>query len=203
MLMIRSEKKVTIILHGYLKKYYDKPFEVIASTAAEAINGFCKMTKALDPDPIKGRHTIRVKGYETKGLLFAPLNTDTKELHIFPELCGGKNGGFARIVVGTILVGVALAAPALAVGGVAITGATGLLFNFGLSLVLGGLLELISPAPKIDRGGDTASDPEASKYLGATQNTVKIGTRIPLLYGRHRVGGHYLSFDVDAKDVDI
>ena len=46
-------------------------------------------------------------------------------------------------------------------------------------------------------------DPEASKYLGADQNTVKIGTRIPLLYGKHQAFGHYLSFNVDAKDISL
>ena len=46
-----------------------------------------------------------------------------------------------------------------------------------------------------------AQDPEASRYLGAPQNTTKAGTRIPLLYGEHQAYGHYLSFDIDAKDV--
>jgi predicted phage tail protein len=108
--------------------------------------------------------------------------------------------------VGVVLIGVAFYLGGAALAGPTLFGTTtvsSLMFNFGLSLVMGGLLEMLSPAPKMDSSGNAASDPEASKYLGATQNTVKIGTRIPLLYGRHIAYGHYISFDVDAFDVDL
>ena len=61
---------------------------------------------------------------------------------------------------------------------------------------------MMSPQTKIDQFGKQA-DPEASKYLSANQNTTKIVTRIPLMYGFNRAYGHYISFDVDAKDVAL
>src|SRR5690606_15604493 len=108
---------------------------------------------------------------------------DVTEIHLVPELSGGKSGGFVKIALGAVLIAASFAMtgpilPAL-YGGISASA----VFWGGVTLVLGGLLELISPAPKMDT--KTSQDPEASKYLGTPQNTTRAGTRIPLLYGRH------------------
>lgn len=195
------ERKVKIVLHGYLKRLYSDVIEVTAYSAAEAINGMCKMTKAFNVNPNQQKHIVKVIGFESEKELRSALPDNVTELHLVPNFSGGKSGGFFKIVIGAILIATAFLLPAgYAIAGVALKG---VLINIGISLALGGLLELLSPAPKIDQTGNAASDPEASKYLGANQNTVKIGTRIPLLYGKHRMYGHYLSFNVDAKDVAL
>lgn len=198
------EKKVKIHLHGRLKKLYDKPLELSGNSVAEIINGMCQVTgRAFHPKLGEKRLILKVEGFESKEALFAPIPADLEELHIMPEMCGGKGGGFFKILLGAVLIAASFYLPgSQALFGTGLTfNLSAAAFNFGLSLVLGGLLEVLSPQPKIDRTGDTKSDPEASKYLGASQNTVKIGTRIPLIYGTYKVYGHYLSFDVDAKDV--
>jgi len=65
-------------------------------------------------------------------------------------------------------------------------------------MAAGGIMQLISPAPKQD-----STDPDASKYIGAPGNTTKIGTRIPILYGRRKIFGQILSLDIEAKDVPL
>ena len=65
-------------------------------------------------------------------------------------------------------------------------------------MIVGGLIQLLTPVPEIDTG----EDGDGSKFLGSTKNTVKIGTRIPVLYGTRKWGGHYLSFDIDATNDD-
>lgn len=191
--------KVKVILHGYLKDLCQSGLEFSGATAAEVINGLCKQTKAFNVNFDQPKHRIKVVGFPTKDSLYAPLAVT--ELHLVPQMNGGKSGGFVQIVVGTVLIATAfaLAGPA----GLAAAGsfsAAGVTFSLGLSLVLGGLLQLISPAPKMDGSGNV-QDPEGSKYLGSGQNTVAIGTRIPLLYGKHLIYGHFLSFDIDAVDV--
>ena len=201
-------KKIKIILHGYLKDLYPHTVEMTGETVEEIINGLCRQTKAFNPKIGEERHCITVKGFRTEHSLKAPIPDDLEELHLYPQLSGGKGGGFFKIVIGVVLVGVALAVGGVGIGALfASQGgfAAQLFFKIGTSLILGGLLDFVSPAPKIDRTGVTTgrADPEASKYLGANQNTVRIGTRIPLLYGEHEAFGHYLSFDVDAKDVAV
>lgn len=196
------ERKIKVVLHGYLKDLYPGELEFTGHTPAEVINGMCKMTKAFDPIPGQERHTVKIVGYSDKESLFTPFGKDVNELHIVPALLGGKSGGFFRILIGAVMIAAAFMMPAAATG-FTLFGTGGFLFNAGLSLVLGGLLEMLSPQPKIDQSGNAQADPEASKYLGANQNTVRIGTRIPLMYGRNKHFGHYVSFDVDAKDVDL
>lgn len=108
-----------------------------------------------------------------------------------------------NIVLGSVFIAASFLMPA-AITGVTLIGSTtvgSMMFNFGVSLVLGGLLSFLSPAPTLD--SSSTAEVEASKYIAAGQNTVKIGTRIPILYGRHKVYGHYLSFNVDAVDVAV
>jgi predicted phage tail protein len=78
--------------------------------------------------------------------------------------------------------------------------AQSLIFGVGSSLLLGGVLQLLSPAPMRDT---PAGDPEASRYLGPPANTVAIGTRIPIGYGTFKLAGHFLSFDIRATDVAL
>jgi predicted phage tail protein len=199
-----AEKKVKIILHGKLKELYSETLELTGNTAAELINGMCKVTKAFNPKPGQPRHEIAVLGFESESRLKSPLSDDIKELHLVPSMNGGKRGGFFQIVVGAVLIAAAFAFPAT-IGAWGAMGAgvtSSFAFSIGFSLVMGGLLGMLSPTPEADNFGNGEADPEASKYLASSGNTVKIGTRIPLVYGRFRIFGHYLSFDVDAVDYD-
>lgn len=64
-------------------------------------------------------------------------------------------------------------------------------------MILGGVLALLMSAPK----ATSVVAEEKSKYIPANKNTVKTGTPIPILYGRRKVYGHFLSFDVDSRVV--
>ena len=198
------DKKIKIILHGYLRKLAPEGIEISGATVAEVVNGFCRQTKAFDVPLGEDRHCIQVVGFNTKESLFEKIPDNLTELHLVPEFSAGK-GGFAKIVFGIVLIAVAFWMP-VSIGALTLMegGATiaGMMMSMGASLILGGLLEIISPTPKYT-AQKTENDPEASKYLGAGQNTVKIGTRIPLAYGEIKMYGHYLSFDVDAKNVAL
>lgn len=185
--------KKRLVLHGWLKEACPHDVVLDADTVAEAINGLCKMTKAFNPKIGRPRVMIEALGFDTVEALYTP--TEQEEIHIVPALYGGLGGGIFKIVVGTVLVVAGLAVMTFnpTIGTV--------LVSMGASYILGGVLELLSPAPNLDLDG--GADIEASKYLGAPGNTVKIGTRIPLLYGEHIAYGHFLSFNVDAKDVAV
>lgn len=197
------ERRVKVKLHGYLKDLYPHDLELTGFSVSEIINGMCKVTKAFNP--VNGQpHVLKVVGFDTKESLFTPIPANQNEIHVIPAMIGGKSG-FFKVIIGAVLIAASFAFPAtmaLSLGsGLGTIGS--MFFNFGFSLLLGGLLEMVSPQPKADKFGNSAADPEASKYLAATANTTRIGTRIPLAYGTNMVYGHYLSFDVDAKDVAV
>lgn len=197
--------RVKVILHGRLKELCPSGLEFEGDSVAEVVNGLCRQTKAFNVNFDQPKHCVKVVGYDTTESLFEPFKTPIQEIHLVPQMGGGKGGGFFRVFIGAVLIAAAFFTGGASLAGTLAFGTTtyaSLMFNLGLSLVLGGLLELISPAPKMDGSGNV-QDPEGSKYLGASQNTVKIGTRIPLLYGEHMAYGQYLSFDVDAVDVAV
>jgi hypothetical protein len=115
------------------------------------------------------------------------------DIHVYPRTGGaGGDNGLVQIIIGIALIAVAVFAPALIPGFMSVASVA----TAGAMMVLGGVMQMLTPMPEA-AGGSTD---EKSNYLGANQNTVKIGTNIPLAYGNVKMSGHYLSFDVDSKD---
>jgi len=185
-----------IILHGHLKKLHPDPIEVEAESVADAI----KILKFIpELQPADGQPwPVTIQGVNTQGQLFAP--TDVEEIHVYPRTGGaGGKGGLLQILLGITLIAVALFFPGAFAAGTMLGGlgvTKGMLLLTGAMMVLGGVMQMLMPVPETD-------STEGSLYLGAGVNTVRIGTRIPILYGTRKVGGHYLSFDVDAKDIAL
>lgn len=182
-------KMKRIILHGKMKELYSKPIEVEASTVAEAMQFLAQIPELQRED---GPWPVTIQGINSQIALYA--ETDMEEIHVYPRLggAGGKTGLF-QILLGITLIAVGIINPAF-LGALGLT--QGTLILTGAMMVLGGIMQMLMPVPETDSS-------EGSLYLGAGVNTIRIGTRIPVLYGTRKIGGHYLSFDVDAKDINL
>jgi predicted phage tail protein len=161
-----------------------EPIEVqtAAATGFEVIEAIGRQLKALAPDPVLGPKQVALVGYRTFEDMAAPLKDG--DVVVVPAFAGAKKGLF-QILLGGILVGLSFF-----IGGPWLSS---FLLKLGAMLVLGGLSQLLNKTPKAD--GDSN---EESRYLGAPKNTVAIGTRVPVIYGRYQHGGHYLAYDVNA-----
>jgi predicted phage tail protein len=182
----------TIYLHGSLKELHPEPIKVHAQTAAEALS----ILKQLPGFDVENPVPVRVKDIECRDALYAP--TELTELHVYPALMGGGgNTNILQVIIGAVLVivGAILWWTGPAGGTMASVGIS--MMMGGAMVMLGGIIGMLAPSPKY---GSSAG--QQSLYIPANQNTVKIGTRIPLVYGRIRHFGHYLSFNVDAKKLD-
>lgn len=179
--------KRKVIFHGKLREICPEPVEVEAATIGDALRAVTSQIPGFRPNAIEGRKRIQVAGVRAVEDLITPC--DMKEIHVFPQMNGGKKGGFVQILLGVVLV-----AAALFLGAATFLGS--LLMKVGMMMLLGGILQLIS-APNRDKDD---KQQKKSHYLGPPQNTVDIGTRIPILYGRRKVGGHFLSFNISAVD---
>lgn len=175
-----------IYLHGSLKEIHPDPIEVDADTVAEAIKLVTLLLPGFKPNAKTGYRRIQVLGYDFVEDFFK--KDDTVDIHIYPQFNGGKRGGFLQI-----LLGAALIAASFLIGGPFAP----LMLRMGVLLVIGGLMQLLQQPPRDNKQEEQTNK---SRYLGAPKNTVEIGTRIPILYGRRKVGGHYLSFNVSAVD---
>jgi predicted phage tail protein len=180
--------RIKVILHGYFAAFHDGPIEMVGNTVADIVEGVTRQVKGFQPDPVRGRHRIKIVGFETEESLHTPIEPDVEFIHIVPQLSGGKKGGLLQILLGAVLVGVGLL-----LGAGTLVGS--LLIKVGALALLGGLTSLLAPKPETDTSGEGT---KKSSYLGTPKNTVAIGTRIPILYGRRRVYGQIMSFDINA-----
>lgn len=176
--------RVKIILHGSLRKASSTwQFECEADTPAEAINGFQRQFP-LTPPGVGVKWVIRVVGCDTVQSLYSPCQTE--ELHLIPDFSGAS--ATARIIVGAVLIAASFLVP----GGWVII--SSILLSTGLSLVLGGVLELLTPQPK----NHANNVDNTNRYLGSPGNTTAINTRIAIGYGRHLVYGQIISLGMQA-----
>jgi predicted phage tail protein len=68
--------------------------------------------------------------------------------------------------------------------------------NFGASLVLGGIAQMLAPTPKTP---ETKESVQNYAFNGAT-NTTRQGVAIPICYGQLMVGGAVISSGVSPED---
>jgi predicted phage tail protein len=108
--------------------------------------------------------------------------------------------------VGRILIGVALIAAAFFTGGATI-GLLGLaapvavstvLAGVGITLILGGVAQLLTPTPKISKD---EGDPRKSFSFSGIQNTNRAGVPVPVVYGETLVGSVVISAGIDIVQV--
>lgn len=175
-----------IKLHGIFAERYGKEHRIEAESVADAIEGFTRQVNFFGDLSLEERPVARVAGFNTPESLYE--KTEQKEIHLVPAMIGG--GSFARIAVGLLIIAVAIIAP----WSLPITLSVA---SFGAGIALGGIMMLFTKAPTISK----SKDPEASKYLGISDNTVAIGTPIPIQYGRGPATGHLLAINVDSSEM--
>jgi predicted phage tail protein len=183
-----------IKLHGIFKNDYGPEFRIEANSIAEAIRGFSEQVGFYANRQLDDRPVARVAEVDDPNDLYK--NTELKEINLVPAMIGG-GGGFAKILIGAALIAAAFIPGLGTIAGVAISS---MLLTAGATLVLSGAMQLFMPAPQMT-GIKGTKDPDASKYFGLSDNTVAIGTPIPIQYGRGPATGHVLALNVDAKDL--
>jgi predicted phage tail protein len=180
-----------IKLHGIFAQDYGAEHRIEAKTVAEAIEGFTRQVGFYTDRPIEQRPVMAVVGHHTLESLIE--EKELNEVHLVPAMIGG--GGVGKIVIGAALIAIALTNP-FGWAFLATAAVASAVVSIGVTLVLSGVMQLFMKAPEVGKN----SDPEASKYMGLGDNTVAIGTPIPIQYGRGPATGHLLAVNVDSSD---
>lgn len=102
---------------------------------------------------------------------------------------------------GRILAGVALIAASFIPGVAAWAGPTAysLIIGVGASLVLGGVAQLLTPIATLPTGADSSKDPRKNYSFSGVQNTSRMGTPVPVIYGETIVGSVVISAGIDIS----
>ena len=186
-------------LYGQLAEFVGrKVIEADLSSAAEAVRMLIANFPGLDGHMADRHYKVLVgDGALTLDDLHNPVGQE--EIKIVPVIVGAGGDGGGSILAGLAIVAAAVFIPGLGLGlGGALVTQIGLL---GGALILGGVAQLISPAPEIPQGPDTQQDPRKSSSFSGIQNTSRGGTPVPIVYGKTLTGSVVISAGIDTEQV--
>jgi predicted phage tail protein len=188
-----------IKLYGKLAKFIGhRVLEADVASAAEAVRFLVANWPELEAHMSDQHYRVSIGTYDLTA----------EELH---DPAGAAPISFVPVVagagaVGRILIGVALIAAAFFTGGATI-GLLGLaapvavstvLAGVGITLILGGVAQLLTPTPKISKD---EGDPRKSFSFSGIQNTNRAGVPVPVVYGETLVGSVVISAGIDIVQV--
>lgn len=197
-----AERLRTIRLYGLLGARFGRKFRLAVSSPAEAIRALC----VLLPGFQRYLATAHDKGLEfavfigrqnlAKEQLQDPPGTD--DIRIAPVLVGSKRGGVLQTIVGVILIVVGTYTSIFSAGG------TSPLVGIGWSMVVGGVMQMLSPQLR-GLGSQDSVENRPSYSMNGTVNTQAQGNPVPVAYGGHDskgmlVGSAVISGGIMAED---
>ena len=192
-----------IKLYGKLAKFVGHPIlEADVATAAEAVRFLVANWPELERHMADQHYRVSVGTYDLDlEELHDPAGQ--QEIKIVPVMAGA--GATWRIIAGVALIAFALLfAPGAALAGGLLTlgsQAVPIIIGVGVSLVLGGVAQLLTPTPRIPTGPDTQNDPRKSYSFSGIQNTSRQGVPVPIVYGETIVGSVVISAGIDTVQV--
>lgn len=123
----------------------------------------------------------------------------TSEIRIVPVIAGSKSGGVLQAVVGAVLI----------VGGAVISyfggGAIGgPMINLGIAMVIGGVVQMLSPTPKTASQQEQATTENKPSYLfNGAFNSTQQGLPVPVVYGEMLVGSSVIAVGTWAEAIPV
>lgn len=185
-------------LYGSLGAKFGRVHHLAVESAADAVRALCVVIEGFEVYLRKhsepgyrvwaGRHNLDEKE------LLQP--TGSREvIRIVPVVEGAKRQGVGQIIAGLVLVvaGQVIAQYAPGVGQ--------MVFNAGVSMIIGGVIQMISP----QRGADgTEKDKNSLSYsFNGAVNVDAEGGCVPLLYGELIVGSVVISGGIRTSDIAV
>jgi predicted phage tail protein len=128
----------------------------------------------------RNRKNERADGFDLGG---------TREVRIVPVVSGSKRAGILQTIIGAVIFVASFFVP----------GMQGWGQSLGASLVLGGVIQMLSPQAS---GLKQSAAPEnmPSYAFGSARNTTASGNPVPICIGRRRWGGAIISASIYAED---
>lgn len=194
----------TIRLYGVLGSKFGRVHRAAldTNTPAEAMRYLRSQFPGIDAyllgakDKGIGFAVFRGKENIAEDQLGEPVGND--DIRIAPIIMGSKNGGIFNIILGAVLVAAGVLVQAFVFDG-APNPISNYLYGAGASLIIGGVVQLLTPVPKGGKGKDRPENAPSYVFSGAV-NTQAQGNPVPLLYGRMIVGSAVVSAGINVED---
>jgi len=191
-------RKVRLL--GELGKKFGKAIELDVKTPAEAVRALCVNFPGFEKFVATSEQ--RNVGYR---IVVGKEDRSAEELHdpvgksdikIVPVLMGAGGDGPFQIVIGSILIAASL------VGNYFFPGnpISPYLMNAGVAMVLGGVVQLLTPLPDAP---DEGPENRPSYIFNGSVNTSAQGYPVAVGYGRMIVGSAVISAGIDTDDIPV
>lgn len=191
----------TIRLYGKLGARFGRVHHLAVNSAAEAIRALGSQLHGFDAHltQSKDNGVGYAVFYGKRNLAEENLHdpTGAEEIRLAPVMLGRKNGGWLQVILGAVLVVVGAAMVVASAGTMGAIG--GGLMNLGWAMVIGGVVQLLTPTPKGSGAKDKPENQPSYAFNGPV-NTQAQGNPVQVLYGELIVGSAVLSASINAVD---
>jgi predicted phage tail protein len=206
-----------VILHGILGKLFGEEWDLEIMSPGEALRAIETNTGKLfsflrEREDIEYR--VVIDGQDCSFDELKVAYCAFKRIHFIPVIKGSDNGGIWQIIAGIALILIAIVvtvaqpefAPvtgeAISFGAALLSGGTGILVTLGVSMLVGGVAQMLTPSPKTE-GTDEKPNNQPSYLFQGAVNTTRQGNPVPVGYGRLRVGSQVISAGFRAIDIPV
>jgi len=181
-----TDRLRTIRLYGKLGARFGRKFRLAVNSPAEAVHALCVMlpgfqqylmgakSKGMEFSVFNGRQNL------SRDQLHDPPGQD--DIRIAPVMVGSKRGGVLQTIIGIVLI---------VVGSYTSWAGGAALVSTGVSMVVGGITQMLSPQPKGLGAKDTPEN-APSYSMNGTVNTQAQGNPVPVAYGGHDKKGMFI-----------
>ncbi|UWF50516.1 tail assembly protein [Pseudomonas sp. N3-W] len=199
---MNQQKLRTIRLYGTLGTSFGRVHRLAVSNAAEAVHALCILIPGFERFMMESKDrglTYSVfLGRDNIGQDQLKAPSGKTDIRIAPVVIGSKRAGSLQTIVGIVLIAAATIFTG-GVGGFAAGGAWGTVGSVGVSMVLGGVMQMLSPQAKGLGAQDNPANRASYSFNGPT-NTSAQGNPVGLLYGQAIVGSAVISAGIYAQD---
>lgn len=194
----------TIRLYGKLGAQFGRVHRLAVSTPAEAIRALCAMRPGFEKvlmeakDEGYGFAVFSGKKNLSENELRNPIGSE--DFRIAPMVFGAKEG-VIQVIVGAVLIVIGALIQFYIFDG-APNPISNYLYGAGISMMVGGIVQMLSPHPRGQSTGDKAADTPSYAFNGSV-NTMAQGYPVPLAYGKGYWGSAVISAGIYAQDNHI
>lgn len=199
----------TLILDGRMAKKFGRVHQFDVADLPEMLRAMCSQVRGFKRYLSEGHmHGIRFAFFNGKhniGLDEFDMTNGSEVYRITAINEGSKRAGVLQIVIGAVALVAAFftaggSLVALGMSAAAAAATTTALTGLGLSMMLGGVVQLLTPQPKYNVGASSSTDNKPNYAFGAPVNTVAMGYPVPVLFGEREIGGAIISAGIFSSD---
>lgn len=183
-------------LYGELGRRFGRVHHFAIKNAAEAVRALRANFPGFEREflAIAERYRIivgRTRLSEARELL--DPSGDREVIRIIPVVAGAKRAGVLQTIIGIFVIAV----------GVFVPGPwSPYLINAGLALTLGGVIQMLTPVPKLKAGEDKTKN-NASYVFSGPINVAAQGNPVPVGYGRLIIGSAVISAGLSTSEYPL